>query len=118
MGKVDSEYYRLKEKNKEKLYLFKVGNFYIFLGDDCDYINNYMVLKKTKFSNELDKCGFPINKIDDYLRVFKNLKLDVEVIDEIPNQNIYSILENINIDDITLEDAKIILKEIKKIYGI
>ena len=31
---------------------------------------------------------------------YKNLKLDVEVIDEIPNQNIYSILENINIDDI------------------
>lgn len=33
------KYLILKQKDKEKLYLFKNGNFYIFLDDDCDYIN-------------------------------------------------------------------------------
>ena len=40
-------------------------------------INDYMVLKKTKFSNEYDKCGFPVDRIDAYKRVFKNLNLKV-----------------------------------------
>ena len=107
---------RLKRKDDKKLYLFKNGNFYIFLGDDVDYINNYMVLKKTKFSNEYDKCGFPISKIDDYKRVFKNLKLNIEVIENVNDSNPLEYLKNCSIDDLNNKECKTLLKEIKEYY--
>lgn len=116
VSKIVREYKRLKSKNKDKLYLFKVGKFYIFIGEDVNTINNYMVLKITKFSNEYDKCGFPVERLDDYLRVFKNLKLDVEVIDEIQDIDVIKELKNINIDELSKEDAINLLKEIKSYY--
>ena len=116
VSKIVREYNRLKSKNKDKLYLFKVGKFYIFIGEDVNTINNYMVLKTTKFSNEYDKCGFPVERLDDYLRVFKNLKLDVEVIDEIQDIDVIKELKNINIDELSKEDALNLLKEIKSYY--
>ena len=116
MSKVVKEYLRLKRKNNDKLYLFKVGKFYIFIGDDADKINDYMVLKKTKFTNEYDKCGFPVDKISDYLRVLKNLKLDVEVIEEIKEIDVINDLNNINIDNLSKEEAINLLKEIKSYY--
>ena len=116
VSKIVREYNRLKGKNKDKLYLFKVGKFYIFIGEDVNIINNYMVLKITKFSNEYDKCGFPVERLDDYLRVFKNLKLDVEVIDEIQDIDVIKELKNINIDELSKEDALNLLKEIKSYY--
>mgnify|MGYP000852632224 CR=1 FL=1 len=87
MSKIYNEYLRLKESNSDKLYLFKSGNFYIFVGEDCDFINNYIVLKKAKFSNESEKCGFPINSLEQYLRVFSNHKLYIEIIENIPIKN-------------------------------
>lgn len=116
VSKIVREYNRLKSKNKDTLYLFKVGKFYIFIGEDVNTINNYMVLKITKFSNEYDKCGFPVERLDDYLRVFKNLKLDVEVIDEIQDIDVIKELKNINIDELSKEDAINLLKEIKSYY--
>lgn len=44
--KLYDKYKELKEQNKDKLYLFKNGNFYIFIGEDADYINEYVVLRK------------------------------------------------------------------------
>lgn len=116
MSKIVREYNRLKSKNKDKLYLFKVGKFYIFIGEDVNTINQYMVLKVTKFSNEYDKCGFPVDRIEDYMRVFKNLKLDVEVIDEIEEIDIIKELKSINIDELSKKDAIFLLKEIKSYY--
>lgn len=49
MGKIVDEYEKIKAKDKETLLLFKMGKFYIFIGDDADYINKYMVLKKLSF---------------------------------------------------------------------
>ena len=44
-----------------------------------------MVLKKTPFSKDYMKCGFPKSALDSYLKVFNNIKLNVEVINEISN---------------------------------
>ena len=65
------------------MYLFRSGNFYIFLGEDADNINNYVVLKKTPFCKETKKCGFPIGSLDDYMKVFHNQGLNVEVVDDV-----------------------------------
>ena len=120
MSKIYNEYLRLKESNSDKLYLFKSGNFYIFVGEDCDFINNYIVLKKTKFSNESEKCGFPINSLEQYLRVFSNHKLYIEIIENIPikndkNENVTDIINKIDINNITPVEALIILNRIKEL---
>lgn len=112
-----NKYLQLKNENKDKLYLFRSGKFYIFVGEDCDTINNYVVLKKTKFSNESEKCGFPVNVLDDYLRVFKNHNLDVEIIEKANVSNSNKLIEKLialDLNSITPIEAFNFLKEIKE----
>lgn len=81
MSKIYNKYLELKKENPNKLYLFHSGKFYIFIADDVETINQYVVLKKTRFTKEVSKCGFPDNCYDDYMRVFQNHHLDIEVIE-------------------------------------
>lgn len=117
MSKIYNEYLRLKNNDNTKLYLFKSGKFYIFIGEDCDLINEFVVLKKTNFCKETSKCGFPINSLKQYMRVFGNHKLNIEIIEEIKEinveKNIINILSGIDIDNITPFDAIVILKRLK-----
>ena len=108
--KLYDKYKELKEQNKDKLYLFKNGNFYIFIGEDADYINEYVVLKKTNFTKDIQKCGFPVNSKDAYLKVFQNHGLNIEIIKNINEKNK---LENIDLDTITPIQALNILYELK-----
>jgi DNA mismatch repair ATPase MutS len=116
MSKLENIYEHLKRKDDKKLYLFKVGNFYIFLGSDANYINNYMVLKKTRFSNKYQKCGFPINKINDYKKVFINLKLNVKIFDNLDEIDTIEYLKKIDIENLTKKDAINLLKDIRDCY--
>lgn len=104
-------YLKLKKEDNDKLYLFKCGKFYIFLSEDCDFINQYMVLKKTNFGNNCQKCGFPVETIDDYKKVFENINLNYKIIED---YKIY-MEDNIKIDE--NKEAKIILDEIINIIG-
>lgn len=108
--KLYDKYKELKKQNKDKLYLFKNGNFYIFIGEDADYINEYVVLRKTNFTKNIQKCGFPVNSKDVYLKVFQNHGLNIEIIENINEQNK---LENIDLDTITPIEALNILYELK-----
>ena len=111
------KYLQLKKEDANKLYLFKSGKFYIFVGEDCDTINDYVVLKKVKFSSESYKCGLPADVLDNYIRVFKNHNLDVEVIDSLKTNIDDSIKEkiiNLDIDSITPLQALNILKDVKE----
>lgn len=93
--------------------MFRCGNFYIFLADDCDYINNYVVLKKVKFTNDICKCGFPKNSLEDYMLVFKNHNLDIEVIED-DESNLESRIRSININEVSPIEALIKLKELQE----
>lgn len=115
MSKIYDEYVRLKKQDQDKMYLFKCGNFYIFLADDCDVINEYVVLKKVPFSKGVDKCGFPLNSLENYLRVFHNHKLNIEVIEEIQPKDIHEMIQEINIDNMTPLQALMKLKELKEL---
>lgn len=88
MSKLIEKYEKLKEKDREKLYLFKCGKFYIFLCDDADYINEYVVLKKTLFTKDKYKCGFPKESLYDYLRVFENHNLNIEIVEDEKKENV------------------------------
>lgn len=81
MSKIYSKYLELKNEDPSQLYLFRSGKFYIFIDEDADLINQYVVLKKTKFTNEVLKCGFPDDRFEDYMRVFKNHNLSISVVE-------------------------------------
>ncbi len=117
MSKIYDKYSELKSIDPEKMYLFKCGKFYIFIDDDCETINNYVVLKKVNFCKDVLKCGFPSNVLDDYMRVFKNHDLDIEIIEEVKEEkrsSIKEILLDIDIDNMKPIDALIKLKELKE----
>ena len=108
--KIYDKYKELKEQNSSKMYLFRNGNFYIFLDKDADLINEYVVLKKTNFTKDVQKCGFTVNSKDAYLKVFQNHGLNIEIIENINEKNK---LENIDLDTITPIQALNILYELK-----
>ena len=116
MSKIYEKYLELKSIDKDKLYLFKSGKFYIFIADDCDKINDYIVLKKVKFTNNVLKCGFPENALNDYMRVFNNQKLNIEIIEDITlnEKNINDFILDIDINKISPLEALNILNEIKE----
>ncbi len=117
MSKIYDMYKKLKEEDSSKMYLFKNGNFYIFIDKDADLINEYVVLKKTKFCRECEKCGFPVSKLDDYLKVFNNQKLKIKIIDNVisKEQDIIKKLKKIDIDKMTPIKALNTLKELKEL---
>ena len=77
MSKIYDKYLELKKDNSSKMYLFRVGNFYIFLNEDAYKINEYMVLKITKFAHDAEKCGFPVSSVENYMKIFKKQNLNV-----------------------------------------
>ena len=130
MSKIYDKYLELKNSDSQKLYLFHNGKFYIFIADDADTINQYVVLKKTKFTKETYKCGFPDSCIDDYLSVFHNHGLKIEIIesnlilektnksdDEIIEKyrKIENKLKTININKLPPIEALSILNEVMRI---
>ena len=90
MSKIYKYYLELKEKDKDTMYLFKSGMFHIFVGEDADRINHYVVLKKTDLTSQVKKCGFPDISHDDYMKVFENHRLKIKEIDvkDIPDSDI------------------------------
>lgn len=68
MSKIYDKYVELKNKDSSKIYLFLCGNFYIVLDSDAIMLNEMFDMKLTKFSNLCDKCGFPKNSIEKYIK--------------------------------------------------
>jgi DNA mismatch repair ATPase MutS len=73
------------------------------------------------FCKETDKCGFPDSSLNDYLRVFNNQKLDIEVIDSVGNDSksvnskIVNALKRIDINNLTPMEALFELKKLKEL---
>lgn len=109
MSKLYDLYLDLKKENNDILYLFKCGKFYIFIDEDCEKINNYVVLKKVPFTKDKLKCGFPKESLDDYMRVFHNHNLNIQIVEE-RNNDILDELKKININSLTPIEALSILK--------
>ena len=57
------------------------------------------------------KCGFPKSSLDSYLKVFNNIKLNVEVINEISNP--LDELKKIDLSKLSKEEAINLLERIK-----
>ena len=122
MSKIYDKYIELKKENPEKFYLFRCGNFYIFLEDDAYRINDFVVLKITSFAKNISKCGFPVSSLPSYLKVFQNLKIDVEMIEECnrlteeeKGKKVIQGLMNLDLDHLMPVDAFLELQKLKEI---
>ena len=96
MSNLYDKYIELKNIDSNKYYLFRSGVFYIFLDKDAEKISSIIKLKLSSLNEDVVKCGFPKNSLDKYLDIFKNLDMDVEVIDDNEsNKDINSNLEEL-----------------------
>ena len=113
MGKIYEKYLKLKLDNREKIYLFKSGIFYIALGEDAKILNEKYNFNLLSFNKEVEKCGFPVKSLDKYLEIFDTDKLNYEIVKESDKEGIIRILENVDIDRTSPIDALVILKRMK-----
>lgn len=117
MSKIYERYLELKKQDDQKMYLFHCGNFYIFLQEDALKINEYVVLKITTFAKNVSKCGFPVNSFDKYMHVFKNHKLEIEVIEKPKEETAEKIIKeitNLDLENMTPMEALNKLYEFQK----
>ncbi len=104
MSKLYKTYKNLKQNNPNKIYLFKSGMFYIGLQEDAQKLSDIFGFKITKLNEEVNKVGFPVNRLEYYsgkLDVMDNVKY--EIVDSnygtISNYNDY--LNNVKLKNIT-----------------
>lgn len=127
MSRLYDVYNKLKAKNKETIYLFKSGVFYISLEDDAKKLSSKYDFKVTNLNSEIVKCGFPCSSFDKYYMLFTKDKLKFKIIenntifdgnDYLKNQKISTLLDkidNININNLSVSEAYRFIEEIQKI---
>lgn len=123
MSRLYKKYLELKRCNKEKLYLFKAGIFYLFLEDDARFMSEKLKLKLTNLNEKVVKCGFPISNLNKYARWLDSHNLVWEIIEfnyinlnskDIVYKNIIDNLIKIDLDNISPLEALKILSNFKK----
>lgn len=121
MSKLLKEYNLLKTKDKNKIYIFKVGIFYNILNEDARLVSKEIGLKLTDLSPEIVKCGFPIAKLEKYTALLKQKNINFEVVaNQAPiNHNtsydsIINYIKNINLDNTTCKQAFDLLYNIQQ----
>lgn len=115
MSRLYNKYLELKKEDSNIYYLFRNGNFYIFLCEDAKRISDITMLKCSNFAKDVIKCGFSYKSLDKYLNLFKNLNINVKVIEnDIDNKEvIINRIKNIDIDNTSPIKALNILCELK-----
>ena len=120
MSKIYQKYEELKNKDVEIVYLFLCGNFYIALDSDAILLNELFGMKLTKFSNLCDKCGFPKNSLEKYIKLFddKNIRyslIENSLSDSDKLNKINNIISDTNLDVLSTIEIKDIVLNIKNI---
>lgn len=93
MSKLYECYLNLKatETNSNNtLYIFKSGIFFIFLDNDAKIASKLLNLKITYLTEDVIKCGFPINALEKYTNILKRTPYNFKIVDNIKN-SIYSV---------------------------
>lgn len=82
MGGTIKEYKKLKTENKDILYIFLSGVFYICYDEDAHKINEIFNYKIVPVGVDHVKCGFPINSIEEKLKILDDKNIKYKVINE------------------------------------
>lgn len=108
MSKLIKMYNEFKEKDKNLIYIFRVGIFYNILNEDAQILNDKIGLKLTSLSPEIIKCGFPISSLEKYTKKLDDLKLQYKIIDNLPeNTSIIDYANSIEIKSMLNQISKI-----------
>ena len=121
MSKLKDKYFECKKDDKEKVYLFDSGIFYLFLGEDAIKMSDIFNLKLTLFTSDLYKCGFPKTSLNKYKEMFKEKNLEIEIVEkDKPTtytdefyQTIVDKIKSIDLNNITPLDSMKLLKDIQ-----
>lgn len=119
MSKMYQRYQELKSKNPEKIYLFKSGIFYLFLAEDAKKMSAVLSLKLTNLNETVLKCGFPVNNLNKYLTLLKDLGYEISIVDSVVSEplpsknyllnanvkNLINKLALINTDELSIKEA-------------
>ena len=121
MSKLLKQYNDLKSKNKDKIYLFKVGIFYNILNEDARLVSNEIGLKLTDLSPEIIKCGCPVAKLEKYTNLLKAHNINFEVVSNptpssqsSPYDNIIKRILDIDLNNTTFKEAFDLLYNIQQ----
>lgn len=123
MSKLQKLYDELKKKDKNPIYIFKVGIFYNILNEDAKVVNNAIGLKLTDLGPNIVKCGFPVSNLEKYTNLLKSKKIEFKVINTLTSSNnqntssygsIIKQIQNINLDNTTCKEAFDILYNIQQ----
>lgn len=125
MSKVYRQYLDLKEKDESKSYLFHSGIFYIFLAEDAEKLGPLLELKQTRFTDSVDKCGFPENSKSKYLERLDQLNISYEIIEKevarvVVDQKLLkklSEIQKINCDELTPIMALKMIYELQEVLS-
>lgn len=109
MSKLYQIYEELKDKDSEKIYIFKSGMFYICLEEDAKKISEIFGFKIAKLNENTIKAGFPISRLEYYINQLESRKIIFEIVD-----NNYSKIENYE-DYMNNNKLKSIVKEIRRV---
>ena len=102
MSKLYDNYLFLKANDinsSNTLYIFKSGIFFILLENDAKIASKILDLKITYFTENVVKCGFPINSLKKYINILERTQYNFKIIDNSKNIN-YSIDDYIINDNI------------------
>lgn len=127
MSKMYKRYLELKQENSSNIYLFKSGIFYIFLQEDAKLMSPILNLRLTNLNENVLKCGFPVNNLNKYLNLTKNLGYEINIIDSladkpIPTKNyllnssikdLINKISSIDVDRLSIKDAYSLIDSLK-----
>ena len=134
MSKLYLKYLELKKNDKDTIYLFKSGFFFLALEEDATTLAKELNLKVTNLSPNVIKCGFPVSRQEHYFRILeaKNIPFTIandtygivenysDYMNNVRLKNVIEEIININFDNITFKEAYEILLStsnlLKEIY--
>ncbi len=89
----------LKQKEKGKIVIVKLGNFYVATEEDAVLLHDKLNLKCSCYKNKTCKIGFPVKALEKYIEYILNIILKIPRTEKfnIGNEykiSIYEILKN------------------------
>lgn len=113
MSKLYDKFLSLKNTNKDKIYLFKSGIFFIALNEDATKLAEIFGFKITNLNDTVTKCGFPSKRIEYYSSLLNKMNIDFDIIDSNCKniENKTDFINNLNFETIV---DKLLLVSLKK----
>lgn len=122
MSKLYDNYLNLKateEDANNTLYIFKSGIFFIFLDNDARIASKLLNLKLTYLTEDIIKCGFPINSLEKYTNILNKTSYKIKIIDTAKNyvytfddykldkkiEELLSVINSVDINSLSVKEA-------------